>query len=190
MVGGIGLRDGDRVAWRRRLVSGGRIPTVRRTVGRRRSTVCGPGRTARVAAALAVCGVGAAVLVLGAPGSASAAGADELQVVRVRPTGDSVEVLVAVPERFTDANLGPDAFALDSGNGPTPPVSATPLPPGRGGVAVVLDNRSLVAPADLLTAKVAAVELLRGVEQGTPFVVATTADPVGAQGPTADKDAA
>src|SRR5262245_20396101 len=145
MVGGIGLRDGDRVVRTKRLVSGGRNPTVRRTVGRRRSTVCGPRLAARLAVALAASGVGAVALALGASGVASAAGADELQVVRVRPTGDTVEVLVAVPERFTGANLGPDAFALDSGNGPTPPVSATPLPPGRGGVAVVFDTPAGVA---------------------------------------------
>ena len=57
-------------------------------------------------------------------------------------------------------------------------------------MAVVLDNRAVISPPDLLTAQAAAVELLRGLEDGTPFAVVTTARPAVVQGPTTDKDAA
>ena len=82
------------------------------------------------------------------------------------------------------------AFALDSGHGPIAPLSSTPFPPARSTVAVVLDNRAVIPPSDLLTAQVAAVELLRGLEDGTPFAVVTTARAPALQGPTTDKDAA
>jgi len=141
------------------------------------------GATAAVALSATAAGMGPAE-------AAAAAGVDALQVVRVRPTGSSVELLVAVPERYTGVAIPPDAFALDSGHGPIAPLSSAPVPPARSTVAVVLDNRAVIPPSDLLTAQVAAVELLRGLEDGTPFAVVTTARPAALHGPTTDKDAA
>jgi Type ISP C-terminal specificity domain len=141
------------------------------------------GATAALALSATAAGIGPAE-------AAAAAGVDALQVVRVRPNDGSVELLVAVPERYTGVAIPPDAFALDSGHGPIAPRSSTPVPPARSTVVVVLDNRAVIPPADLLTAQVAAVELLRGLEDGTPFAVVTTARPADLQGPTTDKDAA
>ena len=124
------------------------------------------------------------------PDVAAAAGVDALQVVRVRPSSGTVELLVAVPERYTGVTIPPSAFALDGGQGPVAPLSATPVPAARSPVAVVLDNRAVISPPDLLTAQATAVELFRGLEDGTPFAVVTTARPAVMQGPTTDKDAA
>ena len=173
---------------------------MRRTVGRRRSTFCGPRRGRggrgiakvgrRVLGATAAVALSATAAGVGPADVAAAAGVDALQVVRVRPSGGNVELLVAVPERYTGQTIPPEAFALESGRGPVAPLSSTPVAPGRSAVAVVLDNRSVITTPDLLTAQVAAVELLRGLEDGTPFAVATTARPAAVQGPTTDKDAA
>ena len=138
-------------------------------------------------AAVALSATAAAV---GPAGVAAAAGVDALQVVRVRPSGGTVELLVAVPERYTGVTIPATAFALDGGQGPVAPLSSTPVPAARSTVAVVLDNRAVISPPDLLTAQAAAVELLRGLEDGTPFAVVTTARPAALQGPTTDKDAA
>lgn len=127
---------------------------------------------------------------VGPVAAAAAAGVDALQVVRVRPSGGTVEVLVAVPERYTGVTIPPAAFALDGGQGPVAPLSSTAVPAARSTVAVVLDNRAGISPPDLLTAQAAAVELLRGLEDGTPFAVVTTARPAALQGPTTDKNAA
>ena len=141
------------------------------------------GATAAVALSATAAGIGPA-------GAAAAAGVEALQVVRVRPNGATVELLVAEPERYTGVAIPPDAFALESGHGPIVPLASAPVPPARSPVAVVLDNRAVIPPFDLLTAQVAAVELLRGVEDGTPFAVVTTARPAALQGPTTDKDTA
>jgi hypothetical protein len=138
-------------------------------------------------AAVALSATAAAV---GPAGVAIAAGVDALQVVRVRPNGDTVELLVAVPERYTGLTVPPAAFSLDGGQGAVAPLSSAPVPPAQSPVAVVFDNRAVIPSSDLLTAQVAAVELLRGVEDGTPFAVATTARPAALQGPTTDKEAA
>ena len=141
------------------------------------------GATAAVALSTTAAAVGSA-------GVAAAAGVDALQVVRVRPSGGTVELLVAVPERYTGVTIPPTAFTLDGGQGPVAPLASTPVPAARSTVAVVLDNRAAISPRDLLTAQAAAVELLRGLEDGTPFAVVTTARPAALQGPTTDKDAA
>ena len=140
--------------------------------------------------ATAAVALSATPVALGPAGVAAAAGVDALQVVRVRPSGGTVELLVAVPERYTGVTVPATAFALDGGEGPVAPLSSTPVPAARSTVAVVLDNRAVISPPDLLTAQVAAVELLRGLEDGTPFAVVTTARPAALQGPTTDKDAA
>ena len=133
-------------------------------------------------------GVLGGLLALG-PGSAGAAGVDAIQVVRVTPAGDTVEVLVAVPERFTGQAIPADAFSFDAGEGPARPISVTAVRPEQSAVAVVFDNRSVIPPADLLAAQGAAVELLRGAEVGTPFAVVATAAPAVLQAPTTDRSA-
>ena len=143
-----------------------------------------------VLGATAAVALSATVAAVGPADAAAAAGVDALQVVRVRPSGGTVELLVAVPERYTGVTIPPTAFTLDGGQGPVAPLSSSPVPAARSTVAVVLDNRAVISPPDLLTAQVAAVELLRGLEDGTPFAVVTTARPAVLQGPTTDKDAA
>ena len=85
--------------------------------------------------ATAAVALSATAAVVGPAGAATAAGVDALQVVRVRPSGGTVELLVAVPERYTGVAIPPTAFTLDGGQGPVAPLSSTPVPAAQMGRA-------------------------------------------------------
>jgi hypothetical protein len=104
--------------------------------------------------------------------------------------GATVEIVVAVPERLSGQPIPAGSFLFSAGQGPTAPISAEPLASDASAVAVVLDNRSVIASADLLAAEGAAAELLRALEPGTPFAVVTTVGPTVVQAPTTDRSAA
>ena len=114
---------------------------------------------------------------------------DELQLVtRSSPEQGSLELVVAVPERFTGATLPDGSFTALAGDQRLV-VTTTPIPSTSLSVLVIVDTDSTVPAAAFDRQRAAVAELARALEPGTRLGLATTTSPFRLLDATDDRSA-
>ena len=113
---------------------------------------------------------------LGAPGTARAQAAGDLQIVAVDVSRSPIVAIdVAVPEREASMPLPPDAFRVQGGE----VLDATRLDPADLAVGLVFDDGAGATRQAITAAQGATLELAREVDAGTRIAVGSTSGVAG-----------